>query len=80
MSAAAPPVTRAGYALCADDRFWFRPAYTDGKCPLCGEYATGGVPELSWWARIDRMTIAMTALVVAAVAMTVLVLVTYYKA
>ena len=25
------------YVLCPEDGSWFRPLYTDGMCPLCGE-------------------------------------------
>lgn len=69
-----------GFALCSVDRFWFRPAYTGGKCPLCGSYAAGGTPELSAWARLDRVSLGLGVLGVALLAMLIAVLVTYYGA
>jgi hypothetical protein len=66
-----------GFALCSVDRFWFRPAYTDGKCPLCGAFAAGGTPELSAWARIDRISLGLGVLALALVAMLIVVLVAY---
>ena len=37
---AGPRDRHDGYVLCAEDGFWFRPTYTAGKCPLCGEHPT----------------------------------------
>ena len=29
------------YVRCEQDSFWFRPLYTDGKCPVCGSETAG---------------------------------------
>jgi len=82
VSANAPVLARPdGYVLCADDGFWFRPAYTDGKCPLCGEPAPSGVAPTSLLHRIgmDRSWFGMASLAVESLAMLILVLVMYYK-
>ena len=85
MSAAAdalaePRERSDGFAFCSVDRFWFRPAYTDGKCPLCGAFAAGGTPELSGWARLDRVSLGLGVLGLALLATLIAVLVTYYGA
>jgi hypothetical protein len=64
-----------GYAFCAEDRFWFRPSYTDGKCPICGTLAPGGAPRL----RRERSWLGMAALAVQSLAMLTLVLFMYFK-
>jgi hypothetical protein len=68
-----------GYAFCAKDSFWFRPAYTDGRCPLCGEVAPGGAPPPPLLARLDRAVLGMGVLMLASVGMSVLVLVMYFQ-
>jgi hypothetical protein len=68
-----------GYAFCANDSFWFRPAYTDGRCPLCGEVAPGGAPPLPLLARLDRAVLGMAALGLVSIGMSVLVLVMYFQ-
>ena len=67
------------YALCPEDGFWFRPLYTGGKCPLCGEPAPGGEPSLPLLLRIDRYWLWMAALVLCSLAMAALVLFTYFR-
>ena len=79
MSAVARPAGRAGYALCAEDRFWFRPAYTDGKCPLCGAFAPGGEPPLPLLLRIDRFSLGLGVFAIVTLVMSVLVLYMYFK-
>ena len=69
-----------GYVLCPTDGFWFRPAYTEGKCPLCGEVAAGGGPPPPLVARIDRLSLGMTAVALVSLAMTALVLFMYFAA
>lgn len=66
------------YAVCPEDGFWFRPLYTDGKCPLCGEAVDGGAPRLPLSVRIDRYWLGIAALALASIAMSTLVLLMYF--
>jgi len=68
-----------GYAFCPEDAFWFRPAYTEGKCPLCGELAPGGEPQLPLLLRSDRSWLGMAALALESVGMLALVLFMYFR-
>ena len=70
---------RDDYAFCANDDFWFRPAYTEGKCPLCGEVAPGGAPPLPLSRRMDRSWFGMAALALESLAMLTLVLFMYFR-
>jgi hypothetical protein len=70
---------RDDYAFCSEDAFWFRPAYTDGKCPLCGEVAPAGAPPLPLLLRSDRSWFGLAVLVVESLAMLTLVLFMYFK-
>ena len=76
---ARPQARRDGYALCADDGFWFRPSYTEGKCPLCGEVAPGGAPPLPLLLRTDRSWLGMAGLALESLGMLALVLFMYFK-
>lgn len=76
---ARPQQRREGYAFCPHDQFWFRPSYTEGKCPLCGAVAPGGAPPASRWQRMDRSWFGLAGLVLESVAMLILVLFMYYK-
>jgi len=67
------------YAVCPEDGFWFRPMYTGGKCPLCGEAVASGEPRLPWTLRIDRFMLAIGALALVSVAMCTLVLILYFR-
>jgi hypothetical protein len=67
------------YVFCPEDRFWFRPAYTEGVCPLCGEPAPSGVPQGTLLQRMDRSWFGLAGLAIESVAMLVLVLFMYYK-
>ena len=58
---------------------WFRPLYTGGKCPLCGEAAPDGEQSLPLLLRIDRFGLGLAALVVTSVAMAALVLAMYFR-
>lgn len=70
---------RDEYAICPEDGFAFRPLYTGGTCPLCGEEAiVDGQPELPFLLRFDRFRFGMAALVLASLGMSVLVLVLYF--
>ncbi len=69
----------AEYAFCAADGYWFRPAYTDGRCPLCGEPAAGGAPPLPLHVRADRFVLGMAATAVVSVLMSVFVLYMYFQ-
>jgi hypothetical protein len=68
-----------GYAFCPEDGFWFRPSYTEGKCPLCGVVAPGGAPPLPPLRRIDRSWLGMAALTLESLGMLALVLFMYLK-
>ena len=67
-----------GFAFCREDAFWFRPAYTEGKCPLCGEVAPGGVPELPLLLRADRSWLGLAGLAVESLGMLALVMFMYF--
>lgn len=69
----------AEYVLCPTDSFWFRPAYTGGTCPLCGEVAPTGVPPLPLLQRMDRSWFGMAGLAVESLAMLALVLFLYFQ-
>jgi hypothetical protein len=68
-----------GYAFCAEDRFWFRPAYTEGVCPLCGEPAPGGAPPAPLLARMDRSWLGLALLALESLGMLALVLFMYFE-
>lgn len=70
---------RDSYAFCPEDRFWFRPLYTAGKCPLCGEAAAEGAPPLPLLVRFDRFWVGMGALTLVSLGMSALVLYMYFK-
>lgn len=78
-SLAQPQRRPDGYALCREDGFWFRPAYTEGKCPLCGEAALGGAPPLPLLLRIDGPWLWMAGLVLESLGILTLVLLMYFK-
>lgn len=67
------------YVFCAEDAFWFRPAYTDGKCPLCGEGAPAGAPPLPLLLRSDRSWLGLAVLTLESLGMLTLVLLMYFK-
>lgn len=69
-----------GYALCPNDRFWFRPAYTEGRCPLCGEVAAGGEPPLPLLLRLDGFLLGLAIVTLVSVGMSALVLFMYFDA
>lgn len=70
---------RDEYVLCSEDGFWFRPAYTDGKCPLCGKVAPGGAPPAPLLRRMDRSWFGMAGLALESVAMLALVLFMFFR-
>jgi hypothetical protein len=74
-----PQERSEGYVLCPADGFWFRPAYTEGKCPLCGEVAPGGAPPLPLLQRAERSWLGLAALALESLAMLTLVLLMYFK-
>jgi hypothetical protein len=76
---ARPRDRRDGYAFCATDQFWFRPSYTEGRCPLCGEVAAGGAPPVPRRRRMDRSWFGMAGLALESLAMLTLVLFMYLK-
>lgn len=67
------------YAFCPNDRFWFRPAYTEGTCPLCGEVAPTGVGHLPLLQRLDRSWLGVGGLALESLGMLALVLFMYFK-
>lgn len=71
---------RDEYAFCAVDGFWFRPSYTDGRCPLCGEIVPGGAGQLPLLIRADRFVLGMAAVALVSLGMSALVLVMYFQA
>ncbi|HKT43623.1 MAG TPA: hypothetical protein VJQ85_02410 [Gaiellaceae bacterium] len=72
-----PRARTEGYAFCPDDRYWFRPAYTEGKCPLCGEPASAGAPPR--WAGIDRSWLGVGGLALESLVMVAIVLFMYFR-
>ena len=76
---ARPQERRESYAYCPEDGFWFRPSYTEGICPLCGEPAPGGPPPLPLLWRIDRSWLGLAALTLESLGMLILVLFMYFK-
>lgn len=76
---ARPRADADGYALCPVDGFRFRPAYTDGICPLCGEVAPGGAPPLPLLVRIDRFWLGMATLTLVSFGMLALVLAMFFR-
>ena len=66
-----------GYAFCPTDGFWFRPAYTEGKCPLCGELAPGGAAPPPLWA--DRSWFGVGLLAFESLVMLAVVLFMYFS-
>ena len=74
-----PNAQRAGYAFCADDNFWFRPAYTDGRCPLCGRVAPGGAPPARRSRLAERSWLGMAGLALESLVMLTLVLFMYFR-
>jgi hypothetical protein len=77
---ARPRGSRDEYAFCAEDGYWFRPSYTEGKCPLCGKVVPGGAPPLPLLARIDRSWLGLALLALESLGMMALVLLMYFKA
>lgn len=69
-----------GYAFCPEDGFWFRPNYTEGKCPLCGEVAPVGAPPASRLARMERSWLGVAGLAFQSLVMLALVLYMYFRA
>jgi hypothetical protein len=76
---ARPQARRDGYAFCPDDRHWFNPRYTEGKCPLCGKVAPGGAPPRPLLARIDRSWLGLGLLALESLGMVTLVLFMYFR-
>lgn len=75
---ALPRGRRDDYALCPEDGFWFRPSYTEGRCPLCGTVAPGGAPPVPLLQRLDRSLLGIACLTLESLAMLALVLFMYF--
>ena len=78
-SRARPHERHDDYVRCAEDGFWFRPSYTEGKCPLCGAVAPGGATALPLLRRIDRSWLGLGGLALESLGMLALVLFMYFK-
>ena len=76
---ARPRGRRDEYAFCPEDGYWFRPSYTEGKCPLCGKVVPGGAPPPPL-ARIDRSWLGLALLALESLGMMALVLFMYFEA
>jgi hypothetical protein len=76
---ARPRERRDEYALCTEDGYWFRPAYTAGKCPLCGAVALGGAPPPPLLVRMDRSWLGVALFTLVSLGMSALVLVMYFE-
>ena len=76
---ARPRQDRDEYALCPEDGYWFRPAYTAGKCPLCGAVAPGGAPPPPLVVRIDRSWFGVALFALLSLGMSALVLFMYFE-
>ena len=76
---ARPRERRDEYAFCPDDRHWFRPAYTAGKCPLCSAVAPGGAPPPPLLVRMDRSWLGVALFTLVSLCMSALVLFTYFE-
>jgi hypothetical protein len=68
-----------GYAFCREDRFWFRPSYTEGRCPLCGMSAPDGAAASPRLAGIDRSWLGIGGLALLSLAMLALVMYMYFR-
>jgi len=68
-----------GYAFCPEDRFWFRPSYTEGRCPLCGTRAPNGAAPSPRPAGLDRSWFGIGGLALLSLAMSALVLYMYFR-
>jgi hypothetical protein len=67
------------FVFCPEDRYWFRPAYTEGKCPLCGEIAPTGMPTPPLLQRMDRSMLGLAGLALESLGMLALVLFMYFN-
>jgi hypothetical protein len=76
---ARPRGRRDEYAFCPEDGYWFRPTYTEGKCPLCGKVVPGGAPPPPLLARIDRSWLGLALLALESLGMMALVLFMYFE-
>ncbi len=74
-----PQDRRNGYVSCPEDGYWFRPAYTEGKCPLCGAVAADGAPPPPLLVRADRSWLGAAVLALESLGMLALVLVMYFR-
>ena len=74
-----PRARTDGYAFCPEDSFWFRPSYTEGKCPLCGGVAPGGAARLPLLRRMGRSWFGLAGLLLVSLGMLALVLFMYFR-
>lgn len=70
-------MSRDDFAYCPEDSYWFRPAYTGGKCPLCGAVAAGGAPP-PLLVRMDRSWLGVALFAFWSLSMSALVLFMYF--
>ena len=71
--------SRDEFAFCPEDQYWFRPTYTDGKCPLCGAVAPGGAPPPPLLVRMDRSWLGVAVFTFWSLSMSALVLFMYFE-
>jgi hypothetical protein len=69
---------RDEFAFCPEDRYWFRPTYTGGKCPLCSAVAPGGEPP-PLLVRMDRSWLGVAVFTFWSLSMSALVLFMYFE-
>lgn len=72
-------LSRDAQVVCPTDSWPFRPAYTEGRCPLCGWEAPGTVVRLPLSRRIDSFAWMALSLIALSVVMLVLVVVLYTR-
>lgn len=72
-----PRARTEGYAFCSVDGFWYRPAYTEGKCPICGEAAPGGAPPVPL--RMDSSWLGVGGLALESLVMLAIVLYMFFR-
>ncbi|TMC48712.1 MAG: hypothetical protein E6J14_11580 [Chloroflexi bacterium] len=70
---------REARAICPVDSWPFRPRYTDGHCPLCGWEAPGVIAFAPLSRRIGTFGWMVVGMFAASMAMSALVLVTYFR-
>ena len=71
--------SREAQAICPADSWAFRPAYTDGHCPICGWQPPGAVVRLPLSRRVDAFAWMVLAAVAVSLVMAILVALLYAR-